>query len=48
MANKFINPKIMIITGNLEVTDSQGTKWSFENLVNNEKKTIKKTIEKIT
>lgn len=37
----------MILTGDLEVADSLGTNQSFEALVNNERKNIKRITDKI-
>ncbi len=47
MKTKFQNAKVMVIRGNLEA-DSLGQQKNFDELVNLERKYIRKIVEKIT
>ena len=48
MKSSFLTSKLMIITGNLEVTETiSSNNQTFENLVNNERKNIKRNVDKI-
>jgi hypothetical protein len=46
MKTKFNNPRIMILLGSLDAPESLNS-HSFEELVNNEKKNLRKIVEKI-